>query len=89
MHGLTMTFIKVVAVHGVLFGPNDEEFTSLLANQMWTKYFENLNSGQRHPQKCKISRLYVIPPIIKSTTNILTDASHNGQSRGTCQMLSR
>jgi hypothetical protein len=73
-----------VSVDGVLFGPNDEEFTSLLANQMWTKYFKNLNSDERQSQKCKISQLFVIHLIIKSMTNFLTDASHSGQNRGTC-----
>jgi hypothetical protein len=70
-----------VAVDGVLFGPNDEEFISLLANQMWTKYFKNLNSGERQSQNFKISRLFIIHPIIKSMANFLTDASHNGQNR--------
>jgi len=37
---------KGVAVDDVLLGPNDEEFTSFLANQMCTKYFENLNTGE-------------------------------------------
>ena len=65
-------------------GPNYEEFTSLLPNKMWTKHFENLNSGERHSQFCKISLLFVIPLVINSMTNIATDASQNGKSRGTC-----
>jgi hypothetical protein len=39
---------KGVAVDDVLFGPKDEQFASLLAHQMWTKYFENLNTGECH-----------------------------------------
>ena len=37
---------KGVAADDVLFGPNDEDFTSLLANQMWTTYFENSNTDE-------------------------------------------
>jgi hypothetical protein len=73
-----------MAVDDVFFGPNYEEFTSLLPNKMWTKQFENLNSGERLSQLCKISQLFVIHLVIKGMTNLFTDASHNGKSRGTC-----